>query len=54
MEAAERNLNLERLETRERQVTQAEDDVGTREAWIQEEIDHRVAEARAGLEREYE
>ena len=28
LEAAERNLDLERLETRERQVTQAEDDVG--------------------------
>ena len=53
LEADERNLDLERLETRERQVTQAEDDVGAREARIQEEIDHRVAEARAGLEREY-
>ena len=29
-------------------------DVGAREARIQVEIDHRVAEARAGLEREYE
>ena len=54
LEAAERNLDLERLETRERQVTQAEDDFGAREARIQEEIDRRVAEARAGLEREYE
>ena len=54
MEAAERNLDLERLEMRERQVTQEEDDVGAWEAWIQEEIDRRVAEARAGLEREYE
>mgnify|MGYP005823308091 CR=1 FL=1 len=53
MEADERNLDLERLETRERQVTQAEDDIGAREAWIQEEIDRRVAEARTGLEREY-
>ena len=32
LEADERNLDLERLETRERQVTQAEDDVGAREA----------------------
>ena len=41
------------METRERQVTQAEDDVGAREARIQEEINCRVAEAGAGLEREY-
>ena len=54
LEATERSLELERLETRERQVAQAEDDVGAREARIQEEIDRRVAEARAGLEREYE
>ena len=54
LEAAERNLDLERLETRERQVTQAEDDVGAREVRIQEEIDHRMAEARSALEREYE
>ena len=54
LEAAECNLDLEWLETRERQVTEAEDDVGAREARIQEEIDHRMAEARAGLEREYE
>ena len=54
LETAERNLDLERLETRERQVAQAEDDVCAREARIQEEIDRRVAEARAGLEREYE
>ena len=39
---------------RERQVTQAEDDVDAREARIEEEIDRRVAEARAGLERWYE
>ena len=32
LEAAECNLDLERLETRERLVTQAEDDVGAREA----------------------
>ena len=31
LEAAQRNLDLERLETRERQVTQAEDNVGARE-----------------------
>ena len=54
LEAAERNLNLEWLETRERQVTQAENNVGAREVRVQEETDRRVAEARAGLEREYE
>ena len=54
LETAECNLDLEQLEMRERQVAQAEDDVGAREAWIQAEIDHRMAEARAGLEREYE
>ena len=54
LEATERNLDLEQLETRERQVTQAEDDVGVREARIQEEIYRRVSEARAGLEHEYE
>ena len=32
LEAAERNLDLERLETRERLVAQAEDDVAAREA----------------------
>ena len=42
MEAAERNLSLKRLETREHQVTQAEDDVGAREARIQEEVDRRM------------
>ena len=47
-------MYLERLETRERQVTQAEDDVGVREARIQEEVDRRVAEARLDLERQYE
>nr|XP_020151778.1 plectin-like [Aegilops tauschii subsp. strangulata] len=50
LEAVERCLELERLETRERQVAQAEDAVGTREAKAQEEIDRRVAEARADLE----
>ena len=48
LEAAERNLDLERLETRERQVTHAEDDVGAREARIQEEVDRRVAEVPHG------
>ena len=32
LEATERNLELERLETRERQIAQAEDAVGAREA----------------------
>ena len=54
LEAAERKLDLERLETRERQVTQAEDEVGAHEARIQEEVDHRIAEARADLERMYD
>ena len=54
LEAAEHNLELERLETRERLVTQAEDDVAAREARVQEEVDRRVAEARSNLEREYE
>ena len=53
LEAAERNLDLERLETRERQVTQAEDDVGAREARIQEEVDRRVEEACADLVSRY-
>ena len=47
LEAAERNLDLEWLEMGERQVTQAEDDVGAREARIQEEIDRRAAEGRS-------
>ena len=34
LEAAEHNLDLERLETRELQVAQAEDDVGAWEARI--------------------
>ena len=50
LETTERSLELERLETRERQVAQAEDVVGAREAKAQEEVDRRVAEARAGLE----
>ena len=36
LEATKRSLDHERLETRERQVTQADDDVGAREARIQE------------------
>nr|XP_020154695.1 golgin subfamily A member 6-like protein 2 [Aegilops tauschii subsp. strangulata] len=47
LEAVERSLELERLETRERQVAQAEDAVGAR---AQEEVDRRVAEARVDLE----
>ena len=54
LEAAERTLDLERLEMRERPVTQVEDDVAEREARVQEEVDRRVAEARSNLEREYE
>ena len=50
LEAVERSLELERLETRERQVAQAEDVVGACEAKAQEEVDRRVAEVRAGLE----
>ena len=54
LEAAERNLDLERLETRERQVSQVEDDVGAREARVQEEVDRRVAEACADLVSRYD
>ena len=50
LEAVERSLELEQLETRERQVAQAEDVVGAREAKAQEEVDRRVAEVCAGLE----
>ena len=39
LEAVERSLELEQLETRERQVTQAEDAVGVREVRVQEEVD---------------
>ena len=49
LEAMERKCELEQLETRERQVAQAEDAVGVREAKVQEEVDRRVAEARADL-----
>ena len=54
LEVAKRNLDLERLETRERQVTQPEDDVGAHEARVQEEVDRRVAEARADLVSRYD
>ena len=54
LEAAERNLDLERLETREHLVARAEDDVAAREARAQEEVDRHVAEARSAFEREYE
>ena len=50
LEATERSLELERLETRERQVAQAKDAANAREARIQEEVDSRVAEARTGLD----
>ena len=43
LEAVERNLELEQLETREHQVAQAEDVVGAREARVEEEINRRVA-----------
>nr|XP_020195975.1 vicilin-like seed storage protein At2g18540 [Aegilops tauschii subsp. strangulata] len=54
LEAVERSLELERLETRERQVAQAEDAVGKRQARAQEEVDRRVAEAHADLEGWYD
>ena len=34
-------------------MTQAEDDVGAREAWVQKEIDRRVAGSHWGLACEY-
>ena len=54
LEAVERSLELERLETRERQVAQAEDAVGAREAGVEEEITRRVAEVRPDLEGRYD
>nr|XP_020167012.1 tol-Pal system protein TolA-like [Aegilops tauschii subsp. strangulata] len=54
LEALERSLELERLETRERQVAQAEDAASAREARIQEEVDCRVAVARADLANRHE
>ena len=50
----ERSLELEQLEMRERQVAQAEDAIGAREAKAQEEVDRRVVEARADLEGRYD
>ena len=47
LEATKRGLELEWLETRVRQVARAEEAASKREAGIQEEVDHRVAEARA-------
>ena len=43
LEAMGHSLELERLETRERQVAQAEDAASAREARIQEEVDQKVA-----------
>ena len=54
LEAAERNLDLERLEMRERLVAQAEDDIAACKVRAQEEVDRRVEEARSAFEREYE
>ena len=54
LEAMERSRELEQLETRERQVAQAEDAVGAREAGVEEEVNHRVAEVRADLEGRYD
>ena len=53
LQAVKCSLKLKRLETRERQVAQAEDVVGAREARVEEEINHRVAEVRADLEGRY-
>lgn len=54
LEATEHSLELERLETRERHVTQVEHVVGAREARAQEEVDRRVAEACADLAGRYD
>ena len=54
LEAMEHSLELERLETREHQVAQAEDAASAREARIQEEIDHRVAKGHADLANRYD
>ena len=45
LEATELTLDLERLETRERLVAHAEDDIAAREARASEEVDRRVAAA---------
>ena len=49
LEAVEHSFALERLEVRERQAAVAEDDVATREAQVQVEVEKRVAQARAEL-----
>ena len=54
LEATECSLELERLETRERQVAQAEDVVGAREAKAQEEVDRQAAKARVDLVGRYD
>ena len=54
LEAAERTREYERLETRERLVTQAEDDVAAQEARVLEEVGRRVAMARLNLDHEFE
>ena len=54
LEAAERTREYERLETRERLVTQAEDDVAAQEARVLEEVGHRVAMAHLNLEHEFD
>ena len=53
LEATERTLELERLETREHQVAQVEDAANAREARIQKEVDSRVAETRTNLDNRY-
>ena len=54
LEAMERSLELERLETRERHVALAEDVIAAREAKAQEEVDRRVAKAPTDLEGRYD
>ena len=49
LEAVECSLELKKLETRERQVGQAEDAVEACEAGFEEEINRRVAEVCAYL-----
>ena len=54
LEAVERSLKLEQLEMRERQVAQAKDAIGDREARVEEEINRRVAEVSTNLEGWYD
>ena len=54
LEAAERTRKYERLETRERLVMQAEDDVAAQEACVLEEVGRRVAMAHLNLEHKFE